>query len=664
MHVPGGHREGEDGWGHRKGKGITSTHVFVAVIFICLCCPPTSVCLHRDYILSLSLENFDKSHKTQYFLPADSNKVRSCMMKGMANETCHNFITALLPLPVSPGDYHSTGLLVCGTNAFSPDCEVRRLDALDTLLVGHTGLISAYNPLWNTTTLITSSGQYFYGGPLDLRGIDSSITKQKVSAGKRNMSAALTTLSPDVSFKAERRIIRSAQHDSKWINVDANFVSSFEFEQHVYFLFRETAVEYLNCGKRIYSRIGRVCQNDRGMRNNWTSFLKARLNCSLPGLYPFYFDEIQSAHITEVEGMLTLYAIFNTPPNSIHGSAVCAFTMESVQRSFDGPFKYQASSSHAWESVNDNKDTFECRADEENANRSSNPITTSENYDSRRRLNSVYQLMDQAVQSVHGRPLTMSTQYNFKHIVVDVIDTKYHKNVEITFIATTDGRLLRYVRWPTMNESCFLDQQQLTEPEDEILTMKFLKDTNSIYVGTVRQVMRVPVQRCQQHGHTREACLAAQDPYCGWSVTKMKCTKAPGNNYHSESFIQSPEAKCTQGQWSEWFTCPQHIEGDGSAQEQMCKCRRRPCSESNGGVSVAGGKCLDGWQIEVGNCTRNGGWSEWSAWGSCHPSCVHGQQNRTRACTNPAPSGGGLPCEGNAVEVCVVVVVDLKVGRN
>lgn len=25
----------------------------------------------------------------------------------------------------------------------------------------------------------------------------------------------------------------------------------------------------------------------------WTTFLKARLNCSIPGEFPFYFDEIR-----------------------------------------------------------------------------------------------------------------------------------------------------------------------------------------------------------------------------------------------------------------------------------------------------------------------------------------------------------------------------------
>ena len=38
-------------------------------------------------------------------------------------------------------------------------------------------------------------------------------------------------------------------------------------------------------------------QKDIGGKNilakNWASFLKARLNCSIPGEFPFYFNEIR-----------------------------------------------------------------------------------------------------------------------------------------------------------------------------------------------------------------------------------------------------------------------------------------------------------------------------------------------------------------------------------
>lgn len=51
----------------------------------------------------------------------------------------------------------------------------------------------------------------------------------------------------------------------------------------------------------IFSRVARVCKHDRGgphrFRNRWTSFLKSRLNCSVPGDFPFYFNEIRKFYI-------------------------------------------------------------------------------------------------------------------------------------------------------------------------------------------------------------------------------------------------------------------------------------------------------------------------------------------------------------------------------
>lgn len=45
-------------------------------------------------------------------------------------------------------------------------------------------------------------------------------------------------------------MLRSSQYNSKWLN-DPQFVNSFEAGEFVYFVFRETAVEYINCGKVI-----------------------------------------------------------------------------------------------------------------------------------------------------------------------------------------------------------------------------------------------------------------------------------------------------------------------------------------------------------------------------------------------------------------------------
>lgn len=57
---------------------------------------------------------------------------------------------------------------------------------------------------------------------------------------------------------------------------------------------------WLTCcllSQAVFSRVARVCKYDRGgphrFRNRWTSFLKSRLNCSVQGDFPFYFNEIR-----------------------------------------------------------------------------------------------------------------------------------------------------------------------------------------------------------------------------------------------------------------------------------------------------------------------------------------------------------------------------------
>lgn len=42
--------------------------------------------------------------------------------------------------------------------------------------------------------------------------------------------------------------LRTPQYDFNWLN-EPEFVGSFEDDHYVYFVFREIAVEFMNCGK-------------------------------------------------------------------------------------------------------------------------------------------------------------------------------------------------------------------------------------------------------------------------------------------------------------------------------------------------------------------------------------------------------------------------------
>lgn len=74
------------------------------------------------------------------------------------------------------------------------------------------------------------------------------------------------------------------------------------------------------------ARVARVCRNDRGgsprvLERRWTSFLKARLQCAVPGDAVFYFDVLEAVTLPHaLHGRPAVLALFGTQPNR-HGDA-------------------------------------------------------------------------------------------------------------------------------------------------------------------------------------------------------------------------------------------------------------------------------------------------------------------------------------------------------
>jgi hypothetical protein len=74
---------------------------------------------------------------------------------------------------------------------------------------------------------------------------------------------------------------------------------------------------------------------------NWATYLKARLNCSIPGDFPFFFNEIQDVYKAPYDDT-TFHTVFSTNSNGLKGSAICSFKLEDMETVFDGKFKEQA----------------------------------------------------------------------------------------------------------------------------------------------------------------------------------------------------------------------------------------------------------------------------------------------------------------------------------
>ncbi|XP_048352460.1 semaphorin-6B [Sphaerodactylus townsendi] len=258
---------------------------------------------------------------------SNQHDINICRMKGKHEAECRNFIKVLLLR-------NDNMLFVCGTNAFNPVCANYSMDKLEPIGDNISGMARCpYDPKHANVALFTG-GMLFTATVTDFLAIDAVIYR---SLG-------------------DNPTLRTVKHDSKWFK-EPYFVHAVEWKSHVYFFFREIAIEFNYLEKVVVSRVARVCKNDMGgsqrvLEKQWTSFLKARLNCSVPGDSHFYFNVIQS--VTDVfllDGSNRRLCSFFLTTNSIPGSAVCAFDMAQISSVFEGRFREQKSPESIWTPV-------------------------------------------------------------------------------------------------------------------------------------------------------------------------------------------------------------------------------------------------------------------------------------------------------------------------
>ncbi|TRY76741.1 hypothetical protein TCAL_04038 [Tigriopus californicus] len=485
--------------------------------------PPLLLIGARNIMYKVSADEL-RLKQTLVWHASDFDK-ESCSVKGKNKETCQNYIVVIQQYSTDPSRY-----LICGTNAFKPMCR-EYIDERGSYVKRSefSGLgLAPFDPAHNSTAVLVG-GELYSGTVADFTGVDPIIFREP---------------------------LRTQQYDSVQLN-SPDFVGSFEHQDFVYFFFREAAVEYINCGKAVFSRVARVCKGDQGgpnkAKNSWTSYLKTRLNCSVPGHYPFYFDEIQG--ISElVQGQYgpesdgrdsVIYATFTTPSNSIGASAVCAFRLREISDAFSGRFKEQRSSGENWLAVDDNKVPSPrpgiCNNDTKSLpDQNLNFIKT-------------HSLMDEPVQPFFGSPIVIRTGMVSRFTVIAIdpqIKTTDGRAFDVIFVGTTNGRVLKVINAQsafsrTKVETIIIEELQVFSNTIFIKDVKVMghgtegqQSLGSLAVMSETEVRAFPVQRCDR-ASTCVECVALQDPYCAWEIRSSRCSSGDWTKNMASSFIQS-----------------------------------------------------------------------------------------------------------------------------
>nr|DBA31363.1 TPA: hypothetical protein GDO54_007224 [Pyxicephalus adspersus] len=297
----------------------------------------------KDYIYMLNLVDLNKNIRKIHW-PAPKERVEFCRLAGKdSNEECANFIKVL-------HHYNKTHLYTCGTGAFHPLCGYVELGSqkeeivfkLDTQNLETGRLKCPFDPHPPFASIMTD--EYLFAGTAsDFLGKETTFTR---------------SLGPPY----DHHFIRTDISDHYWLN-GAKFFGAFSIpdtynpdDDKIYFFFREASPEGSASEKTIYSRVGRVCKNDiggqRSLINKWTTFLKARLVCSIPGPDggDTYFDELQDIFVlpTKDERNPMVYGIFTTTSSIFKASAVCVYSMADIRAVFNGPYAHKESPDHKW----------------------------------------------------------------------------------------------------------------------------------------------------------------------------------------------------------------------------------------------------------------------------------------------------------------------------
>ncbi|XP_077399613.1 semaphorin-3C isoform X2 [Vanacampus margaritifer] len=464
----------------------------------------------KDHVLSMDINNI--THAAQkVFWPASTSKIEECQMAGKdPTHGCGNFIRVVQP-------YNRTHLFMCGSGAYSPVCVYvnrgrrpeEQIFHIDSRSESGKGRCS-FNPQVNTVSIMLNQ-ELFSGMYIDFMGTDAAIFR---SLTKRNA-------------------VRTDQHNSKWLSepifVDAHLIPDGTDlnDSKLYFFFRERLTDNSGNTRNIHSMVARVCPSDiggqRSLVNKWTTFLKARMVCSVleEDGTETHFDELESVFLLESEypkGLL-VFGVFTSTSSVFKGSAVCVYNMADILTVFNGPFAHRDGPNFQWVA-------FQGRIPYPRPGTCPGGAFTPDIHTTKEFPDDVvnfvrnHPVMFNPIYPVGRRPLVVRTGADYKYTAVAVDQVAAADgNYQVLFLGTDKGSVQKVIALPTnqsLHKDLILEELQVFKNQAPVTNLRISSKKQQLYASSELGVSQVSLHRCHAYGSACADCCLARDPYCAW----------------------------------------------------------------------------------------------------------------------------------------------------
>uniref|UniRef100_A0A8C4NR94 Semaphorin 4D n=1 Tax=Dicentrarchus labrax TaxID=13489 RepID=A0A8C4NR94_DICLA len=490
----------------------------------------------REAIFELSKKNVTvRNNKVQWTVA--QHPMMMCTLKGKSKERdCLNYIRVLQVVD-------DERLYVCGTHAFQPQCDYLNLAdfSLDGRPEDGRGKCS-FDPSQSFTTVMVD-GELYSGTAYNFLGSEPIISRYSPSQSLLRTEYSTSWLNEPSFVFAD--VIREGTN-----RVDGD-------DDKIYYFFTEVSVEYEFFGKLLIPRVARVCKGDLGgqrtLQKKWTSFLKAKLVCSMPELN-FVFNVVHDVFILKGADWrdTVIYGVFTSQWGNVGLSAVCAYNMTAVEEVFSkGKYMQKATveQSHTkWVRYNGITPSPRPGACINNLMRQQNISSSLHLPDKTLQFVKDHPLLEDPVLPIGNGPRLITKDVNYTQIVVERVRALDQNIYDVIFTGTDKGVLHKSVVFE--GEVHIVEEIQLLKNSESIKNLLLSSETRSLYAGSDSGVVQSPTAFCGRY-LSCDDCVLARDPYCAWDLHTAACVNifdAPSKP--NGSLIQSLNGdadKCPSG---------------------------------------------------------------------------------------------------------------------